>query len=116
MKYWIADLNESNGEFDYTTIIRFTADTRENADKIHLFHVGTWYGEDHMKWNSDDDSYWNEYVSVCEGRLTEIDKNTFETLGVHGSLPDMSPKNFKAVEAWYERHRDNLLSSIKGVK
>ena len=31
-----------------------SAETQEDANKIHLYHVGTWYGEDHMEWNDND--------------------------------------------------------------
>lgn len=103
MKYWIADIFERNGEFEYTTPIRFIAETQEDANKIHLYHVGTWYGEDHMEWNDNDGCYWNDYIAVSEGRITEIDEHTFNTLRNHGSLPDMTPKKSEDFEDWLKR-------------
>ncbi len=37
MKYWIADIEERNGEFEYKQAIIFTAATEAEADKIHEF-------------------------------------------------------------------------------
>lgn len=90
MRYWIADIEERNGEFEYVTPIRFRAETLEGADDLHKQHVRTWYGKDHMVWNEDDGCYYNDYVAVGEGALTEIDEHTYEKLSGHCSFPDMS--------------------------
>jgi hypothetical protein len=89
MKYWIADIEERNGEFEYKQPIIFTAATEAEADKIHEFHVSTWYGKDHMRWDEGDNCYWNEHVAITEGRMTEIDEHTFEQMRKHGN-PDMT--------------------------
>mgnify|MGYP001235641496 CR=1 FL=1 len=90
MKYWLANIHEQNGEFEYKTIIRFKAKTYEDADKLHTHHVGTWYGEDNMRWDEDDGCFYNDYIAISEGALTEIDEHTFNALGMHPWLPDMS--------------------------
>lgn len=90
MRYWIADIEERNGGFEYVTPIRFRSETLEGADDLHKQHVRTWYGKDHMIWNEDDGCYYNDYVAVSEGALTEIDKHTYEKLSGHYSFPDMS--------------------------
>ena len=100
MKYYIADVDHRNGEFEDTTTIRFKAPDTDTADKIHLFIVGTWYGEDHTEWDADQDCYMNDYIAIYEGRMTEIDEHTFLALNNHGSLPDLTPNNFEDVEAW----------------
>jgi len=90
MRYWIADIEERNGEFEYVTPIRFKAKTLEDADALHKQHVRTWYGKDHMVWDKNDGCYYNDHVAVGEGALTEIDEHTYEKLSGHYSMPDMS--------------------------
>ena len=89
MKYWIADIEERNGEFEYKQPIIFTAATEAEADKIHEFHVSTWYGESNMRWDENDNCYWNDYVAITEGRMTEIDERTFDQMRKHGN-PEMT--------------------------
>ena len=89
MKYWIADIQEQNGEFEYTTPIRFKAETEEAAGSTQSFRVSTWYGEN-MEWDENDNCYWNDHVAVYAGALTEIDEHTFNALAKHSSLPDMT--------------------------
>ena len=43
-----------------------------------------------MVWDEDDGCYYNDYVAVSGGALTEIDEHTFEKLSGHSSMPDMS--------------------------
>ena len=90
MKYFIADIDERNGEFEYTTPIRFKAKNMYEAINLHEDHVSTWYGKDNMTYNYDDDCYYNDYIAVSCGDITEIDKHTYEKLSGHDSLPDMS--------------------------
>ena len=90
MKYWIADIEERNGEFEYTTPIRFKAKTMEDAVSLQMHHVSTWYGKENMTYDTNDEYYYNGYVAVGDGALTEIDKHTYEKLSGHYSLPDMS--------------------------
>jgi len=90
MKYWIADIEERNGEFEYTTPIRFKAKTMEDAVSLQMHHVSTWYGKDNMTYDTNDEYYYNGHVAVGDGALTEIDKHTYEKLSGHYSLPDMS--------------------------
>ena len=89
MKYWIADIDERNGEFEYKQPIIFRAETEAEADDTHEFYVSTWYGESNMRWDEDDNCYWNEHVAVTEGRMTEIDEHTYEQMQKHGN-PDMT--------------------------
>ena len=90
-KYWIADIEDVNGEFEYKQPIIFKAKTKEEADKIHYFHTSTWYGEDHMVWNENHNCFYNEYIAVREGAITQIDEHTFNQLQKH-HMPDMTPK------------------------
>lgn len=90
-KYWIADIEDVNGEFEYKQPIIFKAKTKEEADKIHYFHTSTWYGEDHMVWNENHNCFYNEYIAVREGAITQIDEHTFNQLQKH-HMPDMTPR------------------------
>ena len=90
MKYWLANIDERNGEFEYNTPIRFKAETLEDANALHEPHVRTWYGEDCMVWDENDGCYYNDYVAVSDGALTEIDEHTYNALSKHYSLPDMT--------------------------
>ena len=90
MKYWIANIDERNGEFEYEQTIIFTAATKAEADDTHEFYASTWYGEDNMRWDEDDNCWWNEPVAVTEGRMTEIDEHTFEQMRKHGDMSDMT--------------------------
>ena len=101
MKYYIADVDHRNGEFEDSTTIRFKAPDTETANKIHLFIVGTWYGEDYMEWDADQDCYMNDYIAIYEGKMTEIDEQTFLALNMH--LTDLTPNNFEDVDAWLKR-------------
>tara|TARA_A100000172_G_C3019740_1_gene102714 strand:- start:404 stop:898 length:495 start_codon:yes stop_codon:yes gene_type:complete len=91
MKYWIADIEDVNGEFEYKQPIIFKAKTKEEADKIHYFHTSTWYGEDHMVYDENHNCFYNEYIAVREGAMTQIDEHTFNQLQKH-HMPDMTPK------------------------
>ena len=91
MKYWIADIEDVNGEFEYKQPIIFKAKTKEEADKIHYFHTSTWYGEDHMVWDENHNCFYNDYIAVREGAMTQIDEHTFNQLQKH-HMPDMTPK------------------------
>ena len=103
MKYFIANIDEQNGEFEISQTIIFKAENLERADKIHLYTVGTWYGEDIMEWNFHDERFYNDFVAVKEGYLTEIDKHTFEQVYKH-FVVDMTPKSFEDVEGWHKKH------------
>ena len=89
MKYWIANIEERNGEFEYEQPIIFTAETKAKANEIHEFHVSTWYGPS-MRWDEDDKCYWYEHVTITEGTMTEIDEHTFEQMRKHGDMSDMT--------------------------
>ena len=89
MKYWIADIEERNGEFEYKQAIIFKAETEAKADDTHEFHARTWYGKDHTQRDEIYNCYWNDHVAVTEGRMTEIDEHTFDQMRKHG-LPDMT--------------------------
>ena len=102
MKYWIADIYERNGEFEHTTPIRFRAETLEDAVALQMQHVRTWYGEECMTYNADDDCYYNDYIAIGDGALTEIDEHTYDTLSKHFSFPDMS----KVVRTSKEKEND----------
>lgn len=103
MKYFIASIHEQNGEYEYTTTIRFKAESYEEANRVHEMRAGTWYGEDNMKWSIGAFTGEDPNVSVAEGELTEIDEHTFNSLGEHGSLPDMTPNDFEDVEEFHRR-------------
>lgn len=90
MRYWLANIDERNGEFEYTTPIRFRAETLEDAIALQMHHVSTWYGKEHMTYDTDRECYYNDYVEISEGALTEIDEHTYEKLSGHYSFPDMS--------------------------
>jgi len=102
MKYYIADIETQNGEFEDITTIRFQAKNGEDADKLHHYHVGTWYGEDHVVWDDLQNSYMNDFIAISHGDITEIDKHTFDMLATHRTLPDLTRK-MKDVEDWLER-------------
>ena len=90
MKYWLADIYERNGEFEYTTPIRFKAKNLKDAVSLQMHHVSSWYGKESMTYNTNDECYYNDYVAVSDGALNEIDEHTYNALSKHYSFPDMS--------------------------
>ena len=101
MNYFIADVNEQMGEFETVTTIRFKAENEDMADKIHKFVVAAW-DDDDLVWDENDDCFSNDYASIWEGDVTEIDEHTFNQLGKHKSFPDMTPDDMSVVEDWCE--------------
>jgi len=91
MKYWIADIEERNGEFEYKQAIIFKAETEAEADDTHESYVSTRHGKDNTQWDENAICYWNDHVAVYEGRMTEIDEPTFDQMRKHG-LPDLTRK------------------------
>jgi len=109
MKYFIADINEDDGNFKtYHTFI-FRAKNKRSAYKIHQYIVGTWYSEEHMQFDFSYESFCAEFSDtgvtkfINEGRRTEIDKHTFDQIKKHFST-DLTPTSFEAVESWLDRH------------
>jgi hypothetical protein len=98
MNYYIANIDEQNGEFEYKTTIRFKAESYDKARRVHQMIVGTWYGSD-MTWDENEGRYFNGYVAVDDGELTEIDEHTFKGLGEHTTLPDMTPQDGVVIAA-----------------
>ena len=71
MKYWIADIEERNGEFEYTTPIRFKAKNLKEAIALQMHHVSTWYGKENMTYDAEREYYYNDGV----GDVTETEKS-----------------------------------------
>ena len=90
MKYWLANIDERNGEFEYITPIRFRAKNLKDAVSLQMQHVGSWYGKENMTYDTDRECYYNDHVEISEGALTEIDEHTYNALSKHYSFPDMS--------------------------
>jgi hypothetical protein len=91
MPYWIANIEERNGDFEYKQPIIFKAATEAEADDTREFYASTWYGKDNMRWSETDNCWWNDYVAITEGSMTEIDEHTFDQMRKHG-LPDLTRK------------------------
>lgn len=94
MKYWLAEIKEQNGEFEYSQIIRFQAETLEAADEIHKYYVSTWYGDGNMHWDENEEGFWNDCNLTKEGMMVEIDEHTFTNSGITQLFPNMTAKRW----------------------
>lgn len=75
-KYFIAQVEERNGEYEYSTTILIVQTTKRKAEKVHTKICKYWYGE-----KDNDKYYFNCYeVSVCEGMLEEITETTYNEI------------------------------------
>lgn len=109
MKYYMATIEEYNGEFEYETRIVLKASDEDMADRQHEYHVGNWYGEDRMTWSDSDNGYWNDYVLVKEGSIFEIAEFTFNELK-KCYVSDLTVENLQHFTDWHmdQKHLPDL--------
>ena len=81
MKYYIADLQMYNGDFEHTTTIRFALPDSKDPAKAHEKIAADWYTD----LQRDELGWWTTCgtVAVNRGRLTEIDQQVFYALASH---------------------------------
>ena len=109
MKYFIANIDEDDGNFKTKHTFIFMAKNKRSAYKIHQYTVGTWYSEENMQFDFSYDSFCAEFVDIGvtkfinEGWINEIDKHTFDQIKKHFII-DLTPTSFEAVESWIDRH------------
>ena len=86
MKYFIADIDETYGEFECSISVVFSTDG--DPDEIQDNIVKTWYGIEPEENPQEEGVYLNDHMTYAAGKMTEIDKTCFDQL--RGHLTDMS--------------------------
>lgn len=77
--YFIGNLEERNGEYEYQIPVRFTAASKREATKIITKAAKNWYGD----YSHKDDNHYYFYggeVCVCAGGFKEIYKSTYKEI------------------------------------
>lgn len=78
MKYYMATIEEHNGEFQYQQSIMFA--TEKDADERHEELCRGWYCDDPEEDCDDKGVYWNDCTTYQTGYLHQISKRCFEEL------------------------------------
>jgi hypothetical protein len=78
MKYYIGDIEEQNGDFEYSTPFRFKTDKDPNEKHDEI--ARTWRDEDGHEWDEQLGHYWCEFTGIKTGELTEISKEVYDAL------------------------------------
>lgn len=78
MKYYIGEVHERNGEFEYDTKYLFA--TSKNPDKYAEKIAMTWRGGDASDKDDYHDAYWSYGTLIFNHGSTEIPKQDFEIL------------------------------------
>jgi hypothetical protein len=77
MKYYLATVNMTIGEYDATTSIRFATD--QDPSEVHNHIVKDWWGKPDK---IDDDTYYffGGEVAVTAGEQIEVSREVFESI------------------------------------
>ena len=78
MKYYIGDIEEQNGEYEYTTPFRFETD--KDPNERHDEIARTWRNDEGHEWDDNENCYWSDYNAIKTGKLTEITKEVYDAL------------------------------------
>jgi len=79
MKYFIGQIEEMNGEYEYTTHRFFKAASLDDAIADNVKEAGRWYAGEVIA--EDEGFYFNGYqLFVCAGGVKEITKTTYDEL------------------------------------
>lgn len=79
MKYFIGQIEEINGEQDYTNLRFFKAESLDDAIADNAKEAGRWYTGDVVA--EDDGFYFHGcQIFVCTGDVKEITKTTYDEL------------------------------------
>ncbi len=90
MKYFIADIDETYGEFECSISVVFS--TEGDPNEIQEDIVKNWYGIEPLEDPLNEGVYLNDGMTYTAGKMTEIDKTCFDQLR-GGQLTDMSGVN-----------------------
>ena len=84
MRYFLADIIEEQGEFEYCTTIRFQIEDDGNPFEKRYQIVSDWYSDMQLDQDHLGDFWWVAGInSVREGKLSEIDKATYDGMAYH---------------------------------
>lgn len=78
MKYYIAEINERNGDMEYDTKYLFA--TEGNPDDHSKNVAMEWRGGDESDWDEDQEGYWSDCSLIFDSGYTEIPKKDFDIL------------------------------------
>lgn len=80
VKYYIGDIMVSNGEYEYSSAVRFKTkgDPRRHLRKI----ASTWYGEKGELQDTKDGAYYFDAGCVCvwEGGFQELTREVYDAI------------------------------------
>lgn len=80
VKYYLADVEIRDGEFEHSTTLRF--ETSGDPTEYHEKVVSTFYNEDGAE-KDENGHYWQDYVVYFAGVITEIDEYTYKGIESH---------------------------------
>ena len=84
MKYYLADINEEQGGFEYCTTIRFQIEDDASPFEKRYEIASHWYTDMELDHDHLGDFWWVEGVNIVrEGKLSEIDKATYDGMAYH---------------------------------
>ena len=84
MKYYIAEITERNGDFEYDTKYLFA--TYCEPDEYSNNVAMEWRGGDEDDWDEDLNGYWCDGSIICDGGSKEITKDDFDVLKKYLSI------------------------------
>ena len=84
MKYYIAEITERNGEFEYNTKYLFATycEPNEYTNNVAM----EWRGGDEDDWDEDHMGYWYDGSLIFDGGSKEISKDDFDVLKKYLSI------------------------------
>lgn len=77
--YFIGQLEERNGEYEYKVPVRLIAASREIASKALEKTAQNWYGDYSQKYN-DGYYFYSGEICVCAGGCKEISKSAYDEI------------------------------------
>ena len=84
MKYYIGEITERNGEFEYNTKYLFAtySDPEEYSNDVAM----EWRGSDKDDWDEDHEGYWCDGTLIFDGGSKEVSQEDFEVLKKYLSI------------------------------
>ena len=84
IKYYIGEIQERNGEFEYNTkyVFKTDKDPDEYTDKIAM----SWRGGDKQDWDEDLKGYWSDQTLIFNSGSETITKEEFDVLSRYLSI------------------------------
>ena len=78
MKYYIGEVHERNGEFEYTAQYLFAIET--SPKRYTKKTTMEWRGSDRSNWDKEEEGYWCWETLIYDNGHKEIPKEDFEVL------------------------------------